>query len=296
MQETELLPRTYIGYCRTSTDDKGQDPLRQRDVIERWAEGVASDGRPRQVVAWVIDEGTSGGTDPFQRQHVLEAINLAEENHCDGIVVEAVDRWTREGMRKLALTEFFLDLDHKLCLEVADLPPGMDEFTREIITGLMAACAREFRRRLRESVTAGLARAKAKGWPRGRPGRKPKPGFSDREKNLIRGMVFEEGLGVDKIALELSKLRGAWDCTDFKEQQRRRCGPTWTWHKIHETMPNTAAELRRRCKTQNRGNRSTRPIRKSRGQMRPFQSRYAKARLEPLTNLVESESLAGGSA
>lgn len=292
VNESELLPRTYVGYCRTSTDDRGQDPLRQRDIMEHWSERLAPDGRPREVIAWVVDEGTSGGTDPFQRQKVLQAIDIAERNRCDGLVVEAVDRWTREGMRKLALTEFFLDLDHKLALEVADLPPGMDEFTREIITGLMAACAKEFRRRLREQVTSGLARAKSKGWPRGRPGRKPKPCLSDREKALIRGMVFEEGKGVDKVALELSKMRGAWDATDYKRQQYLRTGPTWLWHHIHAEMPNTAAELSRRCKKPKGHRAERRRIRPARGQMRPFQSRYGRDRLASLANAVESEQSA----
>lgn len=261
-------PQRFIGYCRTSTDDKGQDPLRQRDVIQRWAQRPGPDGRPREVVAWVVDEGTSGGTDPFQRQRVREAIALADEHRAEGIVVEAVDRWTREGMRKLALTEFFLDLDHHLVLEVADLPPGMDEFTREIITGLMAACAKEFRRRLREQVKSGLERARAKGWPKGRPGRKPKPTLTDAEKALVRGMVLEEGQGVDRVALELTKLRGAWDVADRKKAEHLTVKPTWLWVQIHAEMPETAATLACRAR-----GAALRPVRPTKGENRTFQKR-----------------------
>lgn len=284
----EASPKTtrLVGYLRVSTDDKGQDPLRQQDVIQAWA-----DRGGHEVIAWVVDEGTSGGTDPFQRQRVLEAIDLAEKQGATGIVVESVDRWTREGSQRLGMTEFFLKLDHDLTLEIADLPPGMDAFTREIITGLMAACAKEFRRRLREQIKSGLARAKAHGWPRGRPGRKPKEPFSDKEKALVRGMVLEEGLGVDKVALELSKLRGAWDVADRKVQARLKTCPTWVWHQIHKELPDVSLALKARAKGGPSRATRQRPIRPTRVRNGMYQSRYAKDRLAPLANTVDSEQL-----
>lgn len=236
-----------VGYLRVSTDDKGQDPLRQRDVIQRWADATLPDGTTRhQIVAWVVDEGTSGGTDPFQRQMVRQAIELAETHGATGIAVEAIDRWTRDGTRALALSEFFLDLDHHLTLEIADLPPGMDAFTREIITSLMAACAKEFRRRLREQIKSGLDRARALGWPRGRPGRRPKPSLTETERHAVTGMVLEEGLGVDRVALELSKIRGAWNVADRTASDKLRVCPTWLWKQIHRDLPEVAEVLGQR--------------------------------------------------
>lgn len=239
--------KRVVGYLRVSTDDKGQDPGRQRDVIQRWADRTDAHGNPTcEVVAWVTDEGTSGATDPFQRQMVREALELAERFKADGIAVESVDRWTRSGTQALAMSEFFLNLDHKLSLEIADLPPGMDAFTREIITSLMAACAKEFRRRLREQIKSGLDRARAQGWPRGRPGRRPKPSLTEAEQRAVWGMVLEEGLGVDRVALELSKLRGAWNIADRTAQDKLRVCPTWLWKQIHANMPEVAEVLGQR--------------------------------------------------
>lgn len=226
-----------VGYLRVSTEDKGQDPQRQRDVIQAWA---SREGH--SVVEWVRDEGTSGATDPFQRQMVLEAIELAKEAEAEGIVVENIDRWTREGVEALFVSRFRLRMDHDgLRVVVANTPPGLTPALEEMFDGIMATVARMFRDRLREQIKSGIALAKRNGWPKGKPGTKPKPGFSPAERELVTRMV-NAGHGVDLIALEVSRSRGAFDVADSQSQRSRRVGPTWVWQHIRSELP----ELRER--------------------------------------------------
>lgn len=226
-----------VGYLRVSTDDKGQNPERQKDVIAAWAKSHGHD-----VAHWVVDEGTSGATDPMQRQYALEAIETAKKLGCQGIAVEAVDRWTRGGVEALSVSRFFLRVDHDLRLVLASTPPGMTAEMEEMWDSMMATVARMFLSRLKEQIKSGIARAKANGWPNGEPGRKSKPSPTPAEWERISHWI-EEGKGVDKMALELSHLRGAFMVADTRAQDRLRVKPTWLHGKIHSEMPQLAERL-----------------------------------------------------
>lgn len=226
-----------VGYLRVSTDDKGQNPERQKDVIREWAKRHNHD-----IPSWVIDEGTSGATDPFQRQYVLEAIEEAKKLGCQGIVVEAVDRWTREGVEALSVSRFFLRVDHDLRLICTTTPPGMTAEMEEMWDSMMATVARMFLSRLREQIKSGIARAKANGWPNGEPGRKPKKSPSPEEWEAISQWI-DAGRGVDRMALDLSHMRGAFAVADTKAQERLRVKPTWLHGKIRSEMPQLAERL-----------------------------------------------------
>ncbi len=218
----------FVGYCRVSTDDKGQDPERQKDVIAAWARQHGHD-----VLEWVRDEGTSGATDPFQRQYVLAAIERAKSLGAVGIVVESVDRWTRSGVEALSVSRFFLRLDHDLRLFATNTPAGLTPEMEEMWDSMMATVARMFRSRLQEQIKSGIARAKANGWPHGQPGRRPKPGLNPVEKEMVH-RLSEGGMGLDLMSLELSKARGAFDVADPKRQAMKRVGPTWLHKQIRD--------------------------------------------------------------
>lgn len=221
-----------IGYLRVSTDDKGQDPDRQRDVIQKWA-----DANSHTMLAWVKDEGTSGATSPFQRQAVLEAIKEAQALKADGIAVEAVDRWTREGMEALAVSKFQLRVDHDgLQLAIANSPPGLPPYLMQIFDGMMAAVAQMWLERHRAAVKSGRERAAAKGWPNGQPGRKPKPKLTPKEQETLTRLI-DQGLGVDRLSLELSRIRGAFEVSDPTARSRLEVKPTWLWKAMRSQMP-----------------------------------------------------------
>lgn len=226
-----------VGYLRVSTDDKGQNPDRQKDVVAAWAKSHG-----HEIIRWVIDEGTSGATDPFQRQYVLEAIQEAKDNGCTGLVAESHDRWTRSGPEALAVSRFFLRTEHDLRLHLVSTPPGMTPEMEEMWDSMMATVARMFLSRLREQIKSGIARAKANGWPNGEPGRKPKPSLTPAEWEAV-SVWITEGKGVDRIALNLSHMRGAFNVADPQAQDRLRVKPTWLHGKIRSEMPSLAERL-----------------------------------------------------
>lgn len=226
-----------IGYLRVSTDDKGQNPERQKDVIQAWAKANG-----HQIPAWVYDEGTSGETDPLKRQYGLEAIEEAKTHGCEGIVAESVDRWTRAGPDALAVSRFFLRIDHGLRLVLANTPPGMTKEMEQMWDSMMATVAAMFLARLKESIKSGIARAKANGWPNGEPGRKRKPSLTPKEWEAV-SLWIAEGKGVDKMALDLSHMRGAFTVADTKAQDRLRVKPTWLYNRITSEMPSLAERL-----------------------------------------------------
>lgn len=188
-----------VGYLRVSTDDKNQDPERQQEVIEAWARQ-----RGHAIVAWIADEGTSGTVNPFRRQHFLEAVQVAHDMEADGLAVEDVDRWTRGGVEDWAVSKWRLRHEHGLVIKHTKAPAGLTPEMEELWDSMMAAAARAFIRQLRERVTQGLARAKAKGWPKGKPGR-----------------------GLRKCALEISRLRGAFEFVDPKKRAQVSVSETW---------------------------------------------------------------------
>lgn len=230
-----------IGYCRVSTDDKGQDPDRQKDVIQAWA-----DREKHTVLGWVKDEGTSGAKDPFQRQAVLEAIEMCQDLKADGIVVEAVDRWTRGGPEAFFVSKFFLRTDHgDLGLVVANTPPGMTPPLAAMLDSIMATVAQMFRERLREQIKSGRERAERLGWPKGKPGSKPKPPLSPAEMEVIAQLAYG-GHGVDRMSVELSRIRGANEVSDRKAKRRLEVRPTWLWLRIRSQMPELAGRMKAR--------------------------------------------------
>jgi DNA invertase Pin-like site-specific DNA recombinase len=216
--------------------------MRQKDVVEPW---INAGGH--EMPAYVVDEGTSGAKDPFQRQSFREAIALCQEHEAQGIVVEAIDRATRGGVEAFMVLKSNLRLDYELTIKSATTPPGLPPAVEELYESTMAMVARMWRDRHAESVKTGIARAKAAGFPNGSPGRAPKPPLTLAEKELVRDLVIQ-GKGVDLVALELSRARGAFDVGDPGVRDRRKVGPTWTWKQIRSQMPDLCERLTARRK------------------------------------------------
>lgn len=248
----ELLK--LVGYCRVSTDDKGQNPERQADILKAWA---ARNGH--ELVHIVKDEGTSGGVSPLDRAMVQEAIRAAGRLGADGLVVESVDRWTRGGVTDYCASNTTLELRHELKLHLSDVPQGMDGMALEIYTSIMAIVAKAFRERLREQIKTGLARAKKEGWKNGRPGRKPKQNLSPEEIAYVREQrAAKKRPGWGRMALELTRRRGALEVVDPKARDKRTVSPSWlrsewfrieagsmvrTWRKSGDVVATPAATL-----------------------------------------------------
>jgi DNA invertase Pin-like site-specific DNA recombinase len=221
-----------VGYCRVSTDDKGQNPERQADLLRAWA---ARNGH--EIAAMVLDEGTSGGVSPMERVWVQQAIKKAKEHGAEGILVESVDRWTRKGPLDFFQSSADIELRHGLKLHLADVPQGMEGMALEIYQSIMAIVAKAFRERLREQITSGLARAKREGWKNGRPGQRPKPNLSPEEIAYVREMkaLGRRGPGWGRMAMELTRRRGALEVVDVKARVRRTVTPGWLrmeWYRI----------------------------------------------------------------
>lgn len=223
-----------VGYSRVSTDDKGQNPERQNDLLRAWATRHG-----HELVAIVVDEGTSGAVSPMERVWVHQAIKKAKEHGADGILVESIDRWTRKGPLDFFQSSADIELRHGLKLHLADVPQGMDGLALEIYQSIMASVAKAFRERLREQITSGLARAKREGWKNGRPGRRPKPNLTPDEVAYVREMkaLGKRGPGWGRMAMELTRRRGALEVVDAKARDKRTVTPGWLrmeWYRIQD--------------------------------------------------------------
>ena len=221
-----------VAYCRVSTDDKGQNPERQADILKAWAERGG-----HEIVGIVKDEGTSGGVPPMDRRWVQQAIRQANDAKADGILVESVDRWTRRGVHDYCQSCADLELRHGLKLYLADVPQGMDGMALEIYTSIMAIVSKAFRERLREQIKSGLARAKREGWKNGRPGRRAKANLAPDEIAYVREQrsMGKRGAGWGRMSAELTRRRGALEVVDTKARDKRTVTPSWLraeWRRI----------------------------------------------------------------
>lgn len=200
-------------YCRVSENDKGQDPLRQMDVIEPWAkrEGYG-------LLPPVIDEGTSGmKTSPFKRPKFIEAVRLAGKHRADCILIESIDRMTREGIEMWYRAAFRLEDEYGLRIHWADMPLAMQEgMAGSIILSVRAGLAHEESRRMSERIRSGMHRKMAQGKKMGRPA-KPIP----LDEVLYAIQLRKKGKGWDTVAKEVNRKRGVFDLADAKARKNR---------------------------------------------------------------------------
>jgi DNA invertase Pin-like site-specific DNA recombinase len=203
-----------IPYLRVSTDDKGQDPGRQMEVIRPWAdrEGVT-------LLEAVIDEGTSASkTDPFERPKFLAACERARTAGASALVVECSDRFSRQGSKLDSWAEVELERRYGLALLRADKSLEQHGSMVGAVTDSIAAeGARAWVKAHASKVRSGMARKKAEGARYGRPA-KPLTAAELAKATELRG----KGLGWRRIALVLSEDRGAFRITDPKRSKSLR--------------------------------------------------------------------------
>lgn len=197
---------TALPYYRTSTDDKGQDPRRQAEVVEPWAEreGVT-------LLEAEIDEGSSASkTDPFERKRFVAACERARVVGAAGIVVETADRFTRQGSKQDGWAEVELRRRYGLRLFRADKPLAQHgSLVGDTVDALKAEVAREWIEEHRRKVRSGMARKKAEGARFGRPAKPLKPG----ELALV-AKLRGDGFGWGRCARAVCEARGTHRVVD----------------------------------------------------------------------------------
>lgn len=175
-------------YARVSTHDQ-QTLSMQMKAMREYA----------QSRGWEVKqeiEETSSGTKKRQKQE--EIIQAAQRREIDVIVVWKLDRWGRSlvdlinGLQDLnALGVGFVSITEALDFTT---PSG------KAMAGMLAVFAEFERDMLRERVKAGIAHARAKGKPHGRPK------TAALKKEQVKEL-HEEGYNKSRIARELGISR-----------------------------------------------------------------------------------------
>jgi DNA invertase Pin-like site-specific DNA recombinase len=201
-----------VPYLRVSTDDKGQDPERQLEVIGSWAqrEGVT-------LLEAVIDEGTSAWKhDPFSRPKFVRACERAKAEGATAIVVECSDRFSRQGAKLDHWAEIEVERRFGLHVLRASKPLAFhDTFAGNLSDSLTAEGARAWAEGHSDKVRSGMARAKRKGARFGRP---PKD-LTAAELALVESLRAQ-GQGWRRCALAVSEARGAFRIADPDKRRR----------------------------------------------------------------------------
>jgi DNA invertase Pin-like site-specific DNA recombinase len=199
-----------VPYLRVSTDDKGQNPQRQMEIITPWA--------GRECVALLapdVDEGASATkTNPFERPKFVASCERAVSLGAQAIVVETADRFTRQGSKEDGWAEVELRKRYGLRLLRADKP--LDQhgtLVGDTVDAFKAEVAREWAREHAKKVRSGMVRAKKDGKHVGRP-----PKLLTRKEMLLVQAMHDEGYGWRKIALAISRDRGAFSVADPKRR------------------------------------------------------------------------------
>lgn len=210
-----------VPYLRTSTDDRGQNPLRQSDLIASWAK--QNDIR---LLSAVVDDGTSASKHPdaLSRYAFKEAVAQAKgAEGCAGIVVDVIDRLTRGGVESWVVTKYLLQQEHGLVLYHAETPPDQQTTAAgEFYSATKAMVGRVESENLKRRIKSGMDRARANGKRMGRP---PKPIPQDEVEYAVK--LRAEGLGWDAIAARVNKRRGVQDyATPEVRKKKSTSGPS----------------------------------------------------------------------
>jgi DNA invertase Pin-like site-specific DNA recombinase len=209
----EPIKGRVVAYLRTSTEDKGQDPLRQLDLIREWAARNDVD-----LVAHRTDEGTSAAkTNPFERPIFTETIQVAKETRAEGIVVETVDRFTRQGHKRFGWACVELEDQHNLSLLLADAPLDVQQrMGGSIVAALQAEMGKAWIERHTRAVKSGMKRAAEAGVQMGRP----KKGFSPEEQEfIVKERAAKRSWGA--IATAINEQRGVFRLVDGRQRRKR---------------------------------------------------------------------------
>jgi len=156
-------PKVAIGYIRVSTDLERQalGAEAQRASIQQWA---ATNGVT--VAHWFV-ETVTGGASLDKRPVLLEAIATVAAVGASSLVVQRLDRFSREPLTA-ALAENELRKSGA-CLVCSDGAGSGDSPTDELIRGILLSVARFEKALIRSRIRAALAVKRSKGEHLGAP-------------------------------------------------------------------------------------------------------------------------------
>jgi len=150
-------PKLAIAYLRVSTDLDRQElgAQAQRTAIETWAsrEGV-------QILGWYVEEA-SGGASLDKRPVFLEAIAATAVHGAGSLVVQRLDRFSRDGLTA-ALAEAELQRNGAT-LAIADGAGGGTDPTAALIRGILLSVAQFEKAMIKARIVAALAVKKRRG-------------------------------------------------------------------------------------------------------------------------------------
>lgn len=171
-------------YARVSTHDQHTLPM-QIEAMKKYAKA-----RSWKITLQVEDIG-SGVKERIQRERLLIA---ARKREIDAVLVWKLDRWGR------SLPDLVMTLQELTVLDVGfiSLTEALDMTTPtgRAMVGLLAVFAQFERDLLRERVKAGIAHAREKGKPHGRP----KTAFQKADKVIE---LYKKGQNKSQIARKL---------------------------------------------------------------------------------------------
>jgi DNA invertase Pin-like site-specific DNA recombinase len=150
-------PKVAIAYLRVSTDLDRQElgAEAQRNAIETWSsrEGVT-------IAAWYVEEA-SGGAPLDRRPIFLEAIAATAVYGAGSLVVQRLDRFSRDGLTA-ALAEAELQRNGAT-LAIADGAGGGTDPTAALIRGILLSVAQFEKAMIKARIVAALAVKKRRG-------------------------------------------------------------------------------------------------------------------------------------
>jgi len=178
-------------YSRVSKDDDSQTPENQLLELRAYCERQGYN-----IVEEYLDF-ESGRKGKAERKRFAELLRDASQRKFDLVIFWALDRFSREGIRKtinyLELLEGYGVAFKSYNEEYLDTS---NELLRHIVIGTIAYFAELEAKRISERTKAGLARVKAKGKRLGRPTK-----FIANKQKLAK--LLEQGYSKQKIADQL---------------------------------------------------------------------------------------------
>lgn len=157
---SELKGLTAIGYCRISTDDKGQTVETQKVLINRWAESKGV-----KIRAIYSDEGISGSV--FPRPQLSQALIDIMSSHTPILVCLNQSRLTRDAAAHMPIINQMLG---KSCIiRYVELDIDTDDLGGKITLAVTGAIDTEERRRISVRTKQRMTQLKESGHYLGRP-------------------------------------------------------------------------------------------------------------------------------
>lgn len=194
-------------YCRVSTDDKGQDTSVQEHKCRSYCEAHG-----HTIVAVYYEEGVSGDTFYYDRPEGKKLYQLITKRKIEGLVVQAVDRFSRQNpIKVLTLLNTIRDNDVKF-ISVTETAFNMDSEFSDVLRYILAWFNNYFLKQHLVKVQSGLDKAKKYGTKSGKPiGRKRKADYSKIQRLYAEGQTIS---GISRLlGVSKSSVKHAIDST-----------------------------------------------------------------------------------